>query len=549
MSGIGSAGDVSPQQLALDAPDSTTIRRTAPIAHGSAVSVVLDDQLDLYNHCRELWREQIGEAGEEELVEAAPSFLPDGDYVWKFRSSNWKAGAENGSGTWKRWFEYHLSLRKRITINGEEELRKPPVSLNLSVQPQDERLTYEDGNEFSLPFGEGSRVVVKTTYCERSGEVLDRLFNSLADALGRLDGDSEIVSIGDLKSESARISKLETYSRFDIDKKHSVKRCLDKSENLIDVGGGSEVEVWKQRQEEGWLEARVSSDRWNRLGIDALDVDRELKVYQSGDWTDRSPDDPLHHPKVEASIDSGTAHLSEWDQLLDSLRQLLLDHLEWAGVEDSELIADDYFKPAVQPTVETELPDGRREDLRRYYQRFEATVWKESLKDETTGVYDILSYLAENYGATYEQLEEATGYARSTLDYHVARLRDAGLLVTVGNPAIIAFDADRLYEVVLELIDSKIAPHFSEETISARRLGREERASEREERRESGEANGTDSSDSDVSDDEDSDDSDSESTSWKYLSDWYGSLLDLEHELESPDHSRGPRDIRIKEIG
>jgi DNA-binding transcriptional ArsR family regulator len=549
MSGIGSAGDVSPQQLDLDAADSTTIRRTAPIAHGSAVSVVLDDQLDLYNHCRERWRELIGEAGEDVAVPADPSFLPEGDYVWTFRSSNWKAGAQNANGTWKRWYEYHISLRRKTEFKGEEQLSKPPVSLNLSIQPQDERLTYEDGNDYSLPFGEGSRIVVKTTYCERSGEVLDRLFNSLADALASLDGDSEIVSIGDLKSDSARISKLETYSRFDIDKKHSVKRCLDKSENLIDVGGGSEVEVWKQRQEEGWLEARVSSDRWNRLGIDPLEVDRELKCYQAADWTDRSPEDPLKHPKVEASIDSGTAHLSEWDQLLDSLRQLLLVHLEWAGVEDGELIADDFFKPAVQPTVETELPDGRREDLRRYYQRFEATVWKESLKDETTGVYDILSYLAENYGATYEQLEDATGYSRSTLDYHVARLRDDGLLVTVGNPAIIAFDADRLYETVLELIDSKIAPHFSEETLAARRLGREERAEEREERRESGEANGSESSDSDVSDDDSSDDDDSNESTWKYLSDWSGSLLDLEHELESPDHSRGPRDIRVREIG
>ncbi len=565
MSQSQSLADIAPQELQAElSSDQSQIKRTASITHGSAVSVVVDDQLQTYDHLRNLWRENVGEAGEEAVVEAHPEFMPEGDYVWKFSSSKWKAGAENAHGDWKRYYEYHIRLRKRITLNGEEQLRKPATSLSLDIQPQSDELCYQDGNDYSLPYGEGSRIRVKTTYAERSGDVLDRLFNSLSDCLDALDGNPDIVSIGALKPESARISKLETYLRFDVDQKHKVKRCLDKSENLIDVGGGSEIQTFKQRQEEGWLEARVSSDRWNRLGLEPLEVDciingnestkrleRELKVYQATDWHERGDDDPLHHPKIEASLDGGSAHISEWDAALDSLRQLLLAHMQWSGVSDDELIADEYFKPAIQPTIQFDHPEGRRDDLRRYYSRFEAVIWSESLKYQTDAVYDILSYLSENYGATYEQLETATGFSRSNLDYHVGRLREAGLVTTVGNPAIVCFDADELYERVLELIDSKIAPHFDEETLAARRIGREERAQSREEARENGEANGTEPNESQQSDaqpEESSDGSDSSDSSWIYLDDWHGSLLDAEHQLESPDHPRGPRDIRLREL-
>lgn len=560
------SADVVPQELESGA-STTTVRRTASITHGCGVSVVLDDDLDTYNHFRrDLWREVIGEAGGEALVEADPDFLPDGDYVWRFKSSGWTAGAENGAGEWKQWYEYKISLRRRETDeNGEEILKKPPTSCNIDVQPQDEALVYEDGNDYSLPFGEGTRLRIRTTYAERSGQVIDRLFSCLSDVIDKLGGNPDHVDVGDMKAESARIFKLETYLRFDQDEKHAVKRCLDKSENLIDVGGGSEIQTWKEREKEGWLESRLVSDRWERLGFEPLMLEivddgeetteratREIKVYQTTDWYERGDDDPLAHPKIEASLGKGAnPHLSKWDEALESLRELVLSHLEWSGVDDSALIADDYFKPSTQPAIEVLHPEGRREDLRRYYSRFEATVWTEALKYQTDAVYDILAVIAENYGATYDMLEAATGFSRSNLQYHVGRLKEVGLVTTISNPAVVCFDADYLYETVLELIETKIAPHFDEETLAARRLGREERAREREEARENGEANGTDSS-NDAGDDleeNDDDQEDGDREPFVYLSEWEGSLLDLEHELESPDHPRDEEDIRVREFG
>jgi hypothetical protein len=190
-----------------------------------------------------------------------------------------------------------------------------------------------------------------------------------------------------MRPESARITKLETYLRVDQDDKHAIKRCLGKSENLLDVVVGSEIEVWKRRDREGWIEARVTSDRWSRPGLDPLDVDaiedgeetekrleRELKIYQMTDWAEHDRDGPIAHPKLEASLASGSAHLSEWDDVLDSLRHLALCHLECAGVDDGDIVADHYFKSSVQPTTEFVHPKGHREDLRRYYSRFEAVA-------------------------------------------------------------------------------------------------------------------------------------------------------------------------------
>lgn len=563
------AADVVPQELEAGA-STTKVRRTASITHGCGVSVVVDDDLAVYNNTIDVWRDVIGEAGGEALVEADPDFLPDGDYVWRFQSSGWTAGAENGSGEWKQWYEYKISLRRRETDeNGDEVLKKPPTSCNIDIQPQDESLTYEDGSDYPLPFGEGTRLRIRTSYVERSGQAIDRLFTCLSDAIDALGGDPDLVDVGDMKPDSARIFKLETYLRFDQEEKHAVKRCLDKSENLIDVGGGAEVQTWKEREKEGWLEARLGSDRWERLGFEPLMLEvvedgeetekratRELKVYQTADWHERGEDDPLAHPKIEASLGKGAnPHLSKWDEALDSLRELVLSHLEWSGVDDGALVADDYFKPSTQPTVEVAHPEGRREDLRRYYSRFEALIWTEALKYQTDAVYDILAVIAENYGATYDMLEAATGFSRSNLQYHVGRLKEVGLVTTIDNPCIVCFDADYLYETVLELIETKIAPHFDEETLSARRLGREERAREREEARENGEANGChSSSDRDDDDDDqeervDDQEDDDDRAEFVYLSEWEGSLLDLEHELESPDHPRDEDDVRVREFG
>jgi hypothetical protein len=182
------SADIVPQDLEAGTSTSTR-RRTASITHGSGVSVVLDDGLDAYDHLRELWRDQVGEPGERAVFDADIDYLPDGNYKWVFSSSGWKAGAENAHGNWKQWYEYHIKLRRMEIVESDERLTKPSTNCAVDITPQSERLKYEDGGEFTLPYGEGSRLHIKITYPECSGEVIDRLFSSVSDALEGLGGD------------------------------------------------------------------------------------------------------------------------------------------------------------------------------------------------------------------------------------------------------------------------------------------------------------------------------------------------------------------------
>jgi DNA-binding transcriptional ArsR family regulator len=359
------------------------------------------------------------------------------------------------------------------------------------------------------------------------------------------------VGVTDIKQESARIWKAEAHFRFDIDRKHAVVRTLQQTGKLIDVGGQSELDEYRRRQQEGWLEARVESDRFDHLGFDEVDYSELVKVYQTADWGDRSPGDPLHHPKLEASL-NGTKgckapHISEWDEVLSRLRSLVCAHAEWAGIEESDLVADDYFDPSRQPTFEWDHPEGRREDLASYYNRFEAVIQQEALQKQTLSVYDLLMVVSEYHGATYDELEAAVGLSRSTLQYHVSRLKDVGLLTTIGNPCIVAFDAEYLYETADEVLDELATAHFSEETLARRRLAREERAGEREDKREGRDAPAERSHEMASCDPEERGGAEDERPApFVYLENWHGTPQMLMNELVEGE--RTERDIRVRQF-
>jgi hypothetical protein len=537
----GASGDVPASNL-VSGSSSDLRSRVEPISHGVGVSLLLADGLDVYGALRDLWRERVDEPGKTiDLVEDyAPSFLPGDDYVLRFKSSRWKAGMEK-SGTWRRWYKYHLQLRRVETDeDGERVYRKPPTSLNLVIEPQVEGLTYKDGNDVRLPYGEGTRVSIQTTFCERGPETVNRLLGALTEAVG-----PDVVDAGTMKRDSVRIWKAEAHVRFDIDEKHAVKKTLDKSEDLVDVGGGSEIDVDKRRESEGWLEASVVSDRFDRLGFDETDYSEGLKVYQASKWYDKPRSDPFHHPKLEAYLAGSpgqSPHISEFDEVLDRLRALVCSHLEWAGVPDSALVPDDYFKPAIQPRFEWSHPEGRREDLKAFYNRFETVIYGECLKANTCAVFDILCVVNERYGATYDTLEAETGYSRSNIQYHVSRLVEQGLLRTIGNPAIVCYDADYLYDLADDVVEQIGTDAFDEETLARRRLGREDRAEERREARERRQDpdDGLDDEPAEAGDDVEQEKRDR----WVYLKDWYGTPKMLVDEIV--DGERSERDVRLR---
>jgi hypothetical protein len=562
-------GDVSPSEWV--AGESTTREEfTSPLTHGVGVSFVLDDDVAAYDALLDKWRQEDREAGEnvEVLEDAAEALglqdeLGDGEYVLLWSSSGWFGGdwdpvAEN----WTQFYKHHLKLRRRKFNDSGTFVgyTKPPVSLTLTVEPQRRGLFYEpdasgdlapDPDPIQLPFGEGTRVTVQTTYAEEAHVPIARALKALRRAVGgRVDADRTAPDA--IKTDSQRLWKAEVHVRFNIDRKHGVVRCLDKSEKLVDVGGASQMKTKGQRQEEGWVEKRVRSDRFDHLGFAETDYEEALKVYQAEGWHNHTRGEWRHHPKLEAYVSStrgeGAPHLSEWDDVMDRLRELLCSHAEWAGLEEDDLVGDDFFEPEKRPAFAWDHPEGRREDLANYYNRFETIIWSEALHRQTDAVYDLLQVLVENRGATYDQLEAEVGLARSTLQGHVSELQQLGLVRTVGNPCVIDFDCMALFETAEEALD-RIATRFGEETLTAARLGREERAEERRQRREErqqreADAEGADGDERREDADADAQEDGTTRSTWKYLGDWNGDAAQL---LEEIAHGlRGEEDVRVR---
>ena len=540
-------GETTPADLS--AGNGTTRKSLpTPVSHGAGVSITLDDNVAIYNAFRDLWRDRDCSPGDKiALVEDFEADYLEGDLALLWTSSRWKAGMDKGHG-WKQWYSHQLQLRRVVRDPETDEIesyRKPPIALNIVIEPQVNGLTYEDGNIVHLPFGGGTRLNIQTTYCERGSQIVSRAICALQAAIGhRVDIDA-----ADIKSDSARVWKAEAHIRFDIDRKHAGVRTLQKTGQLIDIGGRSELDEYRRRQQEGWLEARVESDRFDHLGFDSVDYSELLKIYQASNWADRSPTDPLYHPKLEASLNgtkgSNAPHLSEFDDVLSRLRTLVCAHAEWAGIDEDDLVADDYFDPSRQPSFEWDHPEGRRDDLANYYNRFEAVIQQEALQKQTLAVYDLLMVVAEYHGATYDELEAVVGLSRSTLQYHVSRLKEIGLLTTIGNPCIVAFDAEYLFETADEVLDELATAHFSEETLARRRLAREDRARRREEKRE-----GSTTSDDGIDEtasygpEERGGDDDAEPAPFVYLNDWYGTPQMLMNELVDGD--RTEQDVRVR---
>lgn len=460
-----------------------------PRAHGASVmnqladlaadrSAPIAERGTLYDRALTYWREHVGDHEREPHV-AVENFeadwLPEGDYALVLTSSRWKAGTGRGDD-YSAYYEQHLKLRRWATdASGEDVLRKPPVALHVEIMPQFRDMVYKSGDPLECPYGEGTRLIGWSTYAESAEEIERRMYQALRSVYGR-----DAIDLEDRVADSRRIAKAEAHIRFDIEKKAAAVETIDQTRQLIDWGGEAEIDAHQRRQQEGWLESKFESNRWHLLGFDRQRFDTELKLYQASEWHKRPRTDPLHHPKLEASyagVDRGELpHVDKWDEILEHLRTVVATHGRWAGIEAEDMVADDFFDGTTAPVFEYERPTGRRQMLRRRYEDLATEIYREALKESTVAVYDILRVIAEETGATYDQLEERTGLARSTVRYHVARLAEHGVVKRLGNPVLVVFMSRVVLEQAREIV-REVRPDDLAEDMA-------ERAEERRERRE-----------------------------------------------------------------
>lgn len=528
-----------------DITGTTTDTFPQPRAHGASVANVLNDLAPsdrnavpherdtLYARAVDYWRDNVEDADAEPYVAVADfqaDWLPNDGYQYALvtKSSRWKAGTGRGDD-YTAYYEQHIMLR-RWSDDGEPQLEKGPLALHVEIMPQYHDLVYQSGDPLEFPdeYGEGTRAVAWTTWAESGQDVEARMYDAIRAIYG-----ADVLDVDrDRNDASRRIQKAEAHVRFAQGKKNAVVDSVEQSQRLIDYGGRSEIDAYQQRVQAGWQEARVESDRWNLLGFEPQPYSTELKVYQAQDWHKRPLSDYYAHPKLEASF-SGVnrgrlPHVTDWDAVLDHLRNVVATHAHWAGVDRSDLVADDYFDGAGADAYEYERPTGRREMLRQRYEDRATDVYREALKESTSAVYDLLDVVAQEHGATYDHLEDATGLARSTVRYHVRRLVDAGVLERMGNPVLVVFTSEALYEKAKDVLQ-QVKPGETHED-------REERADERRERRES-------ERQEDAGSEADQEDSDDRSR-WECLEDWRGTPQMLIDEIVAGE--RTEHDVRVR---
>jgi DNA-binding MarR family transcriptional regulator len=498
-----------------DVVDCETCEYPEPRAHGAGVMNVLndadgEDPETLYMRAIKYWRDEVGSRDNEPHIVAddvehdwLPE-LPSGtEYVYQLTSSRWKAG--NGEGeNYSAFYDQHIKLRR---MNDEGDLSVPATSIHIELMPQSRDLVYKDGNPLECPFGEGTKVRATTTWAETGHEIERRMFDALREIYGE-----DAVNIQTRNHNSRKIVKAEGHIRFDIEKKNQAIETIEQSKQLIGWGGASEIDAYQERIREGWLEAKLISDRWDLLGFQGKRYSTEVKIYQTHDFHKRPPNDPFKHPKLEASFagvdDGALPHIDQWDDVMTHLREIVATHAEWAGIERSDLVEDDYFDGSGAPTMQYEKPQGRREMLRRRYEDVATEVYREALKTNTEAVYDILKIVTEESGASYDTLEERTGLARTTVRYHVRRLAENGVFARLGNPVIVVFVSHQLLERAKEII-REIKPDDQAEDMA-------ERAEERREKREERDDEARDE-DGLQEDSDDSDDGHGDRGDWEYF--------------------------------
>jgi hypothetical protein len=360
-----------------------------------------------------------------------PAADEDETYAVTLRSTRWKAGRGQGDD-YGAWYKYDITLQ---VLDDDGEIaweRTPPRSLSLKIMPQVDGLVYKDGNPLELPHGEGSLVQVQSTWVDDTEQFVERAAHLVGHTL------NYGLRSSDLVEESAAFSKAEVHHRVDESVEGDLVQTVRQSAELL-AEHSADVETSGIHEDDRWLEARVVTDGWEKLGFPRLGADILLKVYY--------PDNPefvtfpMDQPKIEVAlegketvVDEETGQTTErmipwdrWDEVMAILEEILLSHLTWADVSPADLVADDYSEGPQAEPVQIQHPEGRRLWLRKHYESLVPALYREATKSNTDLIYDLLDVVRRRGGVTYDDLVDETGAARRTIREHVRRLeREVG---------------------------------------------------------------------------------------------------------------------------
>lgn len=458
-------------------PPTDTFREA--IIHGSGLGFHHNDT-EIYDNTRNLWYDEVGEAGEKSVVTSYTPDFSDETYHFFLVSSRWKAGTGKGDD-FTSYYEYIIYAR----ILEEGEYKLPTRRLKLTIQPQLNDLVYKDGNDLELPHGEGTRIKIETTYADTPGEVVRRAQRLLTEILDE-DYDPE-----GIEWDTGNITKLETHFRYDREMMDTAVTSLMNTERLISWMGRSVIKGGEtRRREPGWDIYKFGSGAWDRLGFTDLgNYILGLKTYSMSNWDQYPPEHPLYHPKIEAFYMGKKSaetqpHVDDWDELTEVLRHITTMHAHnWIGLDRDDLVADDFFQGSDAPSYEYECLEGRRDDLRSMHEDTQTTIMKEAMRSKSDVPYELLAAMRDHpKGVPFKTLRERLDVSQRTIRTHAKRMEDSGFVERVGNPGELRYISPAVHEQ-------------AEETL--RELHPDETASDQRERRENAKSDDSDDSSED----------------------------------------------------
>lgn len=496
----------------LEGHQTQTIERTAPIDHNYTGTFVLDDtdrpvpleapeyshvpDGSLYQQCRVAWltaddEQKVTIDDTDRVVltrEYNPNWLPgDRQLAVTLTSSNWQAGTGEDDD-YTPLYKYDLKIWPTDHEGNIQTGRDLLHSLTAKVIPQYDRIqgeqtVYPDGTEFTPPHGDGTKLRVSTTWAERAETAFTRSHDMIRQALDYSMNPEEIV-------ETSKVStRQEAHVRFHKSKAQDLKHALQQSADLIPHKSG-DIENYDGEAHNGtWELFRFQSSDWDLIGgRDTGNVHIGIKVY----FTENHEKAQGHaqHPKCEAWLADTKDESVPWDAFDDMqqvLEELVISHLEHAGVREEHLVADDKFKPSERPTREMEYTNERREWLRDHYQSLEPSVYHEAMREQTTLPYDILAYLVQHGTADYDELAAATGAARRTIREHVRRLEQdvggesPGIIQRIRSSKTVITFTNEMYRVARDALE-KVRPDDTPEDREERKAEREQTREERADR-------------------------------------------------------------------
>lgn len=431
--------------------ETVTLSSKKPVEHGARSTFVINR--DVHSTLREQFP---AESYDDEVVcsDYTPDFVSDDErYVVELSTSDWKAGSEDSSAPYQ---SYHLKIRELLP-DGTTAESAPLIPLAIAVVPQYEDAVYRpkdedteraEQGEYPSLYGTGAKVGVQTGNVQSPSKVEHRALDLLNTVLDR----KPALEQGEIADESRRLLRMEVTHRIDKRVVGDVVKSLRKSKDLLPGAATHD------NNSGGYLKEKFCSDRFGMLGFDAA-CPIQLKVYYPAAGS--SAPGQMHHPRVEAALGPNEPHphVSEFEDIVESLQEVLLSHIEWAGIDDEDIIEGELYPEDVQNTA-YQHPTNRRWLLRDHYMR-DKVLYEiiHECKKSTDTIYDILQAIinCHHQGATakYRDLVERTGIPKRTVRYHVARLEEKGILNRVQTTvALIEFVSRDLREWTEEKLRS-----------------------------------------------------------------------------------------------